>query len=61
MPAVEHALAAVRALAALAMTQMVAVDVEGQAPALDIDLHQARPGLFTEALQRANAQGGVAQ
>ncbi|MNF99754.1 hypothetical protein D3C84_826680 [compost metagenome] len=61
MPTVEHALAAVRTLAALAMTQLVAVDVEGQPPAFDIDLHQARPGLFAEALQRANTQGGVAQ
>jgi hypothetical protein len=43
------------------MTQVIAVDVEGQPPALDIDLHQASPGLFAEALQRADAQGGVAQ
>jgi hypothetical protein len=39
---------------------MDAVDVEGQAPAVDVDLHLAGPGRFIEASQRVSAQGGMA-
>jgi hypothetical protein len=45
----------------LAVVQAVAVEVEGQAPAFDIDLQLAGFGRFVDAPQWANVQGGVSQ
>lgn len=61
LPVVEFTHAAIGAVAALTVAHMDAVDVEGQAPAFDIDLNLAGPGVFIEAPQRVDAQGGIAQ
>ncbi|MOA60246.1 hypothetical protein D3C78_1850730 [compost metagenome] len=56
-PTVERS--AVRTLAMLAVAQVGAVDIQAQMPALDIHLHRA--GSLIKALERAQAQGGIAQ
>jgi len=43
----------------LAVVQVVAVEVEGQTPAFDIDLYQAGFTRLVEAPQREDFQGGV--
>ncbi|MNG08833.1 hypothetical protein D3C84_922180 [compost metagenome] len=43
----------------LAVAQVGAVDIQAQMPALDIHLHRA--GSLIKALERAQAQGGIAQ
>lgn len=45
----------------LAVVQAVAVEVEGQTPAFDIDLYLTGFTRFVEAPQREDFQGGVSQ
>ncbi|MNN77588.1 hypothetical protein D3C81_1940660 [compost metagenome] len=42
-----------------AVVQAAVVDIEAQTPALDVHLY--RTGSFVKALERAQAQGGIAQ
>ena len=54
-------LTTVGALAMQAVAQMIAVDIQGQAPALDVDLRVAASGLIGETRERANALSDITQ
>ena len=54
-------LTTIGALAMQAVAQMIAVDIQGHAPALDVDLRVALSGLIGETRERANALGDITQ